>query len=642
MKTRLFFSFALFFLFSPWKISAEVRLPRLVSDGMILQRDVPVGLWGWADPGETVIVRFGKNTCSAVAGSEGTWAVQLPAQEAGGPHSISILASNTLTINNILFGDVWLCSGQSNMETPVSRVTTLFGSEINSYSNPHIRYVKIPTVYNFHGTQTDVEPCRWTDVTPESAQGFAALPYFFAREMYEKTRVPVGIINSSVGGSPVEAWIGEEALQDYPALLNDMRICRSDEFIAEMQRLAPLPGRRWNEILNQQDKGLNEGWASPGFDDSAWTGVDLFDTAWGRNGFRPRNGAHWFRKEIILPAGMENREAMLYMGRIVDADFVYVNGELAGATGYQYPPRNYSLKAGMLKAGRNRIAVRLISQGGIPGFVKEKTYAIVAGGQEISLEGEWKYRLGVEMPSVPGGGIAFQNKPTGLYNAMIAPLRHFSFRGVIWYQGESNTYNYGEYYGLMSALISQWRGLWKEGESLPFFVVQLPNYMAPAVVQQNSSWAELRDVQLKLSQTVPNTHLAVAIDLGEANDIHPLNKKDLARRIALQARRVVYGETLVSEGPVFESFGREGDKLILSFREGTDDLEPAAGLKGFAIAGDDGIFHPAEAVVRENKVVVWRDGIARPQAVCYAWADNPEGADLRNRQGLPASPFRAR
>ncbi|MDR2810465.1 MAG: sialate O-acetylesterase [Tannerellaceae bacterium] len=642
MKTFLFFFFILFGLFSPTHIVAEVRLPRLVSDGMILQRDTPVKVWGWADPGETVNISFQKKNYQTTADNEGAWAVQLPAQKAGGPYAITIRASNTITVNNVLFGDVWLCSGQSNMETPVSRVMTLFGNEINSYANPHIRYVKIPTAYNFHGTQTDVGPCEWIDVTPENAQTFSALPYFFAKEMYEKTKAPVGIINSSVGGSPVEAWIGEDALQDYPALLNDMRICRSDEFIADMQRLASLPGRRWNDILNEQDKGQKEGWASPDYDDNAWTTVDLFDTGWGRKGFRPRNGVHWFRKEINVPAGMENQDAMLYMGRIVDADYVYLNGQLAGTTGYQYPPRNYHLKAGMLKEGRNQIAVRLISQGGIPEFVKGKTYEIIAGERKISLEGEWKYRIGVEMPFMTGGGIAFRNKPAGLYNAMIAPLKNFAVKGVIWYQGESNTNNYGEYYGLMSALITDWRGLWNKGEALPFFIVQLPNYMEPAVVQQNSSWAELRHVQLHLSQTIPNTHLSVAIDLGEANDIHPLNKKDLAYRIALQARKVVYGEKIVSEGPVFESFEREGDKLILSFKEGTHDLSPVDTLKGFAVAGDDGVFHPAEAVINGNKVVVWRGDIARPQAVCYAWANNPDGANLRNRQGLPASPFRTK
>ncbi|MDR1557118.1 MAG: beta galactosidase jelly roll domain-containing protein [Tannerellaceae bacterium] len=629
-------------LFTALCASGEVRLPRLVSDGMILQREAPLRLWGWAAPGEEIHLGFRQTTYTTTADPGGNWSVALPPQKAGGPYQIRIQAGNTLTINDVLFGDVWLCSGQSNMETPVSRVMTLFGDAIRNYSNPHIRYVKIPLTYNFHGEQTDVAPCSWVDITPETAQTLAALPYFFAREMYEKTGVPVGILNSSVGGSPVEAWIGEAALQAYPVLLNDMRICRSDEFIADMQRLSALPGIRWNEVLNAEDQGLQEDWSSPGYDDTAWETTDLFDNSWGRKGFRPRNGAHWFRKEIDVPEEMAHQEAMLYMGRIIDADRVYVNGRLAGTTGYQYPPRNYPLPAGMLKAGKNQISVRLTSQGGIPGFVEGKQYAIVAGGQTISLEGEWKYKLGAEMPLMTGGGVSFQNKPTGLYNAMISPLKNFPLKGIIWYQGESNTNNYDEYYGLMVALINDWRSLWEKGDELPFFIVQLPNYMEPAYVQQNSHWAALRDVQLKLSQTIPNTALAVAIDLGEANDIHPLNKKDLAKRLSLQARRIVYGEKIVSEGPVFESYETNGSKLILSFREGTNDLKPVNELKGFALAGTDDIFHPAKAVIEGKKVVVWHDTITQPQAVCYAWANNPEGANLSNRSDLPASPFRTK
>ncbi|MDR2388984.1 MAG: sialate O-acetylesterase [Tannerellaceae bacterium] len=648
MKNDIFLSylsFALLFLLSPAGLSAEVRLPRLVGSGMMLQRDTPVELWGWADPGETLSLSLGRKVYTAGADSLGQWRIELPAQKAGGPHRITLRGSRTageIHLEDVLFGDIWLCSGQSNMETPVSRVMTRFGNEIKTYSNPHIRYVKVPAAYHFHGPQDDVGICKWEEVTPETAQNFSALPYFFAKEMYEKTGVPVGIINSSLGGSPVEAWIGEDALGDYPALLNDMRICRSDEFVAEMQRLAPLAGKRWNEVLNEQDTGRKEGWEMPDCNDEQWKSLDLFDTEWGRKGQRSRNGVHWFRKEVDIPSEMTNQDAMLYLGRIVDADYVYLNGQPVGFTSYQYPPRNYSLKAGMLKEGRNLIAVRLISQGGRPGFVKGKPYEIVAGEHRISLQGEWKYRLGAEMPSQEGGGVAFQNKPTGLYNAMIAPLKHFAFRGVIWYQGESNTGNYDAYYGLMSALIGQWRSLWNRGERLPFFIVQLPNFMEPAVVQPHSNWAELRDVQRELAQTIPNTHLAVAIDLGEANDIHPLNKKDLAHRIALQTRRVVYGEKIVSEGPVFESFEREGNRLILSFRENTNDLEPVDSLEGFALSGPDGVFHPAEALLDGNKVVVWCHSIDHPQAVCYAWADNPEGANLRNRQGLPASPFRTK
>ena len=640
MKTLYRTIYCLFFLGITLVASAQVRLPQLISDGMMLQRDVPVKIWGWASPGETITVDFNRTKYTVAAEADGNWEIMMPAQRAGGPYSMTISASNSIAIQNILFGDVWLCSGQSNMETPVSRVMSLFGDEISGYSNSNIRYVKIPLAYNFHGQQADVAPCSWTDLTPETAQDFSAVAYFFAKEIFDKTGIPVGIINSSVGGSPAEAWISAASLQTFPAMLNDMRICQSNEFVAEMIRFGSLPGQRWNTVLNEQDKGLTEAvqWSSPDYDDRSWPVIDLLDNSWGRKNSRPVNGVFWFRKEIEIPAELAGQEAMLYVGRIIDADFAYINGQQVGVTYYQYPPRNYAVPQGLLKAGKNTITVRLISQNGFPGFVSEKPYKLVFKNKEtISLEGDWKYQTGALMPPVSGGGITFQYKPAGLYNAMIAPLKNHAFKGVLWYQGESNTDRYDEYYELMSLLIGDCRKLW--GENLPFITVQLANFMEPALLQQYSGWAELRNVQRKLSQTVPNTGMAVAIDIGEWNDIHPLNKKDVGKRLALQARKIVYGEKIGSDGPVYQTHRIEGNKMILSFKEGTDNFMPVDELKGFAIAGADGIYKLAHAIIDGKQVVVWNDAIAQPVKVRYAWANNPDGANLYNQEGLPASPF---
>jgi sialate O-acetylesterase len=628
-----------FFILLFWAACAfaQVRLPQLVSNNLMLQRDAPAVLWGWAAPGEPVSLTFQKSTCKTVADGSGRWEIRLPPQPAGGPHSLTIRASNTVTISNVLFGDVWLCSGQSNMETPISRVMTLFGDEIRAYSNPNIRYVKIPMAYSFHAPQPDVAPCSWVDVTPETAPDFSAVAYFFAKEMYEATGVPVGIINSSVGGSPAEAWISEEALQPFPAMLSDMLICRSDEFVAGMQKLDALSGRRWQEVMDEQDRGLRERWASPACDDRAWSVTDLLDNSWGKSGLRPANGVYWFRREVDVPAGGAAQPATLYMGCIVNADEVFVNGKSVGATGYQYPPRIYQLPAGALKEGKNLIAVRLISRGGFPEFVPDKPYKIAFADGEVSLTGEWKYSVGALMPPAPGSGVTFQYKPVGLYNAMVAPLKNHAIKGALWYQGESNTGRADEYYRLMAALTGDWRSIW--GKDLPFFIVQLPNFMEPALLQQHSGWAALRDVQRRLSQTIPRTALAVTIDLGEWNDIHPLNKKDVAKRLALQAQKTVYGKNIVSEGPMYKSCERAGSKIVVSFRDDTDDLAPVDELKGFAVAGDDGVFRLAKAAIDGRKVVVWHDEVANPAAVRYAWANNPDGANLRNRSGLPASPF---
>ena len=647
MKSIYKINFIVFLTFAVLFVSAQVRLPQLVSDGMVLQREAPVKIWGWASPGEKITLTIAQGIAGQArndktsqfttqANAEGNWEIQLPSKKAGGPYTIKI---NTVEIKNVLFGDVWLCSGQSNMETPVSRVMTMFGSEIQNYSNPKIHYVKIPLKYNFHAPQNDVPPSSWVELNPETAQDFSAVAYFFAKELFKKTGVPIGLINSSVGGSPAEAWISEEALKPFPALLNDMRICQSDEFVADMLRLGSLPGRRWNTILNDQDKGLNEStkWYSPEYDDSSWKITDLLDNSWGRDRFRPVNGVFWFRKTFEIPQQYENKPAMLYMGRIVDADSVFVNGKCVGTTGYQYPPRNYTVPANLLNAGDNQITVRLISQAGFPEFVQDKPYKLVFFDREINLEGKWKYNTGALMPSLSGGGITFQYKPTGLYNAMIAPLKNHTIKGIIWYQGESNTDRFNEYYALMETLINDWRSLWKK--DIPFIGVQLANFMKPELFQQQSNWAELRNVQRKIYQTGPNTGMAVAIDIGEWNDIHPLNKKDVGKRLALQARSLVYGEKIVCDGPVYQSYIIEGNKIILSFKAGTNNLMQVEELKGFSIAGADGMFKAAKAMIDGKRIIVWNDTVSQPLVARYAWANNPEGANLYNQEGLPASPF---
>ncbi|MCL1938933.1 MAG: sialate O-acetylesterase [Candidatus Azobacteroides sp.] len=636
MKLHYKISIIVFLLFAAGLVPAQVRLPQLISDGLVLQRESPIKIWGWASAGEAIQLTFKNIPYKTSANADGQWEIQLPSQKAGGPYTIKI---NTIEIKNVWIGDVWLCSGQSNMETPISRVLALFGKEIENYSNPQIHYVKIPLQYNFHSPQQDVPSCSWVELNPETASDFSAVAYFFAKELFEKTGVPIGLINSSVGGSPAEAWIGEEALKPFPALLNDMRLCQSDEFVAEMLRLGSLPGRRWNAVLSEQDKGLNETvqWSSPAYNDEAWPSIDLLDNSWGQRNTQPLNGVFWFRKTIDVPQVYENQPAMLYMGRIVDADSAFVNGKCVGTTGYQYPPRNYPIPANLLKAGKNQITVRLVSQVGFPEFVLDKPYKLVFPDREISLEGQWKYNTGALMPPLQGGGISFQNKPTGLYNAMIAPLKNHVLKGIIWYQGESNADRYFEYYDLMTALINGWRNLWSE--NLPFIGVQLANYKKPEWLQQYSAWAELRDVQRKLYQTVPNTRMAVAIDIGEWNDIHPLNKKEVGKRLALQARSLVYGEKIVCEGPVYQSKITEGNRVILSFKAGTDHLKPVDELKGFAVAGTDGIFQRAQAIIEDNRVIVWNNKTVYPLKVRYAWADNPDAANLYNQEGLPASPF---
>ena len=516
---------------------AKVKLPTLVSDGMVLQRGEPVNIWGTADPDETVDITFLKKKYKTVADVQGNWKVTLPILKAGGPYTMAI---NDIELKDILIGDVWVCSGQSNMELPVSRVTDRFRDEISTDSNyPMVRYIKTPLLYNFHAPQADIPGISWQAMTPENVMPFSALAYFFAKDVYQKTKVPVGIINSSVGGSPVEAWISEEGLKPFPFYLNEKRIYEADDLMESMKREERKKSHAWNVSLYQGDKGMHEAtpWYATDYDDSNWKETDLFASGWATNGLNTINGSHWFRKDFQVSVKQAGEKATLRLGCIVDADSVYVNGTFVGSVSYQYPPRIYTIPAGLLKAGKNTITIRLFSYGGRPQFVKEKPYKILfgkgqpeKGGSEINLEGSWKYHLGAPMPAAPGQ-TAFHYKPTGLYNAMIAPLLNYTVSGVIWYQGESNVSRRNEYKDLLTAMITDWRQRWNKSD-MPFYIIELADFLSPTDKGGRAAWAEFRKAQAEVADTNKNVTLIKNSDLGEWNDIHPLDKKTLGQRVA--------------------------------------------------------------------------------------------------------------
>ena len=527
-------------------VDAKVKLPALISDGMVLQREQPIKVWGTADAGESVQVKFLKNATptgvkggklkvayTVTADANGRWTLTLPAMKPGGPY---ILQVNDIELKDILVGDVWLCSGQSNMELPVSRVTDMFRDEIAAYENTNIRQLKVPNIFNFHAPQADLpDYVAWKPLTQENVMNFSALGYFFAKAMYEKNSIPVGLINSSWGGTPVEAWISEEGLKEFPKYINDKRQYEDDAYLKSIKQTEGLSFYRWNTSLYRGDAGLHEAtpWYAANYNDKDWKTVDLFSTDWGTNGLNPINGSHWFRKEVEVPQDWNGKEATLRLGCIVDADSVYVNGTFVGTISYQYPPRIYTIPAGVLKAGKNTVTIRLISNNGYPHFVKEKPYKIICGNEEVSLQGEWKYRLGASMPPAPGM-MFFCYKPVCLYNAMIAPLQNYGIRGVLWYQGESNVDRRNEYAALLTALIADWRSTFGNPE-LPFYIVELADFLSRDDVSGRQAWAEMRKEQAKVAETNRNTRLIRNSDLGEWNDIHPLDKKTLGQRAAESA-----------------------------------------------------------------------------------------------------------
>lgn len=530
-------------------VDAKVKLPALISDGMVLQREQPIKVWGTADAGESVQVKFLKNAAptgvkggklkaayTVTADANGKWTLTLPAMKPGGPY---ILQINDIELKDILVGDVWLCSGQSNMELPVSRVTDMFRDEIAAYENTNIRQLKVPNIFNFHAPQADLpDYVAWKPLTQENVMNFSALAYFFAKAMYEKNSIPVGLINSSWGGTPVEAWISEEGLKEFPKYVNDKRQYEDDAYLKSIKQTEGLSFYHWNTALYRGDAGLHETtpWYATDYNDKDWQTVDLFSTNWGTNGLNAINGSHWFRKEVEVPQEWNGKEATLRLGCIIDADSAYVNGTFVGTVSYQYPPRIYTIPAGVLKAGKNIVTIRLISNNGHPHFVKEKPYKIICGNEEVSLQGEWKYRLGASMPPAPGM-MFFCYKPVCLYNAMIAPLQNYGIRGVLWYQGESNVDRRNEYAALLTAMIADWRSTFDKPE-LPFYIVELADFLSKDDVSGRQAWAEMRKEQAKVAETNRNTRLIRNSDLGEWNDIHPLDKKTLGQRAAESALEI--------------------------------------------------------------------------------------------------------
>ncbi|MBN2636948.1 MAG: hypothetical protein JXR61_11815 [Prolixibacteraceae bacterium] len=635
------------FILSTAFAHGTIKLPVVISDGIVFQRDTRFPVYGWASAKERITLTFNGKKYSTRADNNGNWSIELPPQKAGGPYEMVFKGENEITVKDILFGDVWVCSGQSNMTIMMERVKELYPDEIKNADFPEIRYLFVPTKNELSGPEADLPPGEWKEVVSENMLEIGAVPYFFAKMIYAKYKIPIGLINSSVGGTPIEAWISEEGFTDYPEIQKTIEQNKDSSYLASLRGQGRSGGGDFRAPRQEPDKGLAETpkWYEPEYIPKGWYDINI-PGYWEDQGVRNLNGVVWYRKEIDLPASMTGVSAKLFMGRIIDADVVYINGERVGNITYQYPPRRYDLPAGILKIGKNLIVIQVTNNSGKGGFVPNKPYYLTANNQEIDLKGTWQYKVGkVQQPMQFGGGggggsnFSAQNQPANLYNAMIAPLIQQKITGFLWYQGETNAGNPKPYEGYMKALISDWRNKWQD-ETLPFLFVQLPNFMDVNYLPEESNWAEMRHAQLK-TLSVPNTAMAIAIDLGEWNDIHPLNKKDVGERLALGALKVAYNEDIVYSGPLFKSAEKKGNKITISFEQTGSGLITIDGeeLRRFEIAGNDGRFVWANAKIVENTVEVWNEDTENPVKVRYAWSDNPRDANLYNKEGLPASPF---
>ncbi|AEI52006.1 sialate O-acetylesterase [Runella slithyformis] len=621
---------------------AQIRLPKLISDNMVLQRDQPIKIRGWASPKEKVELVFNKKKYKTTTADNGKWEIQLPAQSAGTGFEMVLKGKNEVRVKNIALGDVWLCSGQSNMVIPMERVKEKYPEDIASANYPDIRNFFVQTLTDLTAPKDDFSQGEWKTANPKDVLTFGAVTYFFAREIYEKYKVPIGIINSSVGGTPIEAWISEGGYTGFVDIQKTIARNKDTSYVNSFNRRSSAPPTR----PQIRDLGMIEHWESPDYQHKGWRNFNI-PGFWEDQGLKDLNGVVWFRREFEIPQSWLGKSVKLYMGRIVDADEMYVNGKKIGNITYQYPPRRYEIPADLLKQGKNTFVIRVTNTAGKGGFVPDKPYFMTVGGEETDLKGTWQYKIGevyqpVSSDGAGGGGLVRQNQPTALYNAMIAPILPLKIKGFLWYQGETNAGRPEPYDAFMPALINDWRTRWNN-QNLPFLGVQLANFQDINYTPTESNWARLREAQNK-ALTLPNTAVAVTIDLGEWNDIHPLNKKDIGKRLALSARNLAYGEKeLVHSGPTPKSQRIENGKIVLTFDNIAEGISSKDGeeLRWFALADYDKKFVWAKTkIMGKNVIEVWNEAVKSPQYVRYAWQDNPEGVNFYNSAGLPASPFR--
>ena len=633
-----------------WPAVATVRLPRMVGSHMVLQRNRPLPLWGWAAPGEAVSITFqGKTYAAKTGGANGKWTVTLPATPAGGPYTLRVRGRQELVLTDVLVGDVWLAGGQSNMEWPV-RDAKNAAAEIAAANYPTIRRIDVPNSAALV-PKAEFGGAGWQLCSPQTVGEFSAVAYFFARNLHHHNpAVPLGLITTEWGGTPAEAWTSASALRVQPDFTAPVAAVAAQKLtLAALQADYAARLNAWQTSPAGQDQGLRPGqhsWADPAFSSAGWPTMQL-PGLWEDHveALRDFDGIVWLRKEIALTAAEAGQPARLALSRIDDNDSTFVNGVAVGGTRGYDAKREYLVPGALLKAGRNVITVRVVDNGGGGGvWGAAADLHLITATRTLPLSGSWQYRPAFDPATrppnpFPGGP---QMVPTALYNGMIAPLVPYALAGIIWYQGETNAPRAYQYRTLFPALIRDWRAQWKV-PALPFLFVQIAGYQPNGNEPVESAFSELREAQ-QLALALPATGMATAIDIGDSASIHPLNKQEVGRRLALVARRAAYRESrTVASGPVFSHLAVEGNTVRLSFdNQGTELVLKDLGgpyLKGFAIAGADRRFVWAQGQLEGNTLVLHHPAVPAPVAVRYAWGNMPF-INLYNREGLPALPFR--
>jgi len=617
---------------------SEKILANIFVDGVVLQSDLPINIWGKVKKNAQVCLTFDETTYETTASSSGSFCITIPALPALPvvPHKIIVESGkNRQEVNDILIGDVWLCSGQSNMELPMSRTKRMFSKDHETTYNPYIRKYHVPMTYNFHEPQTEIPETTWIKAIPGQTEKFTATGFYFANKLYEQTKIPIGLILSALGGTPVESWMSAVALDDYPDLLALTTPCKKTGYLQKKELAGQKANDEWHSKVNQFDRGINEKWYEESFDDRDWQTIDL-TTPWDEVTNLKASGSIWLRKVVEITQEQVLKPADIILGCIADADEVYVNGKQIGGTAYRYPPRDYPVLN--LKIGKNTIAVRVLAINGMGEFVFDKEHKLLfSDNTQIPLSNDWRYKRALTCPPLAESMPCFQNLPTGNYNGMIAPFHNFAIKGVIWYQGESNAADPTDYSKKFSTMITDWRQNWQQGD-FPFIFAQLANWSPKGKLMH---WERLRDEQTKTLAT-PNTRMVVTNDLGEHNDLHPLNKKAVGERLANEALSLAYGENIIATGPTITSIKKIDQQLLLTFNTYKSKLKLKQGevVYGLAVWIDD-IEIPVEGSINDaTSVIINHHHQKAITAVSYAWIDDPAEANLYNEACLPAVPFK--
>ncbi len=607
----------------------------IFGDNMVMQRGKANTIWGWSDPGDQVQVEIAGKTASGVAGPDRRWQVEIQPPHVGGPYTMTIKGRQTVELHNVLVGDVWLCGGQSNMEVGL-RVARNGEEDIKAANYPQIRFFTVGSHVSYH--HNDVVAGEWKVVSPETAARLSAVAFYFARKLQSEIHVPIGLVVDAVGGTPAEAWTSADALR--PLHDFDVPLAELDKLASEN---APEYGNYVMHWYDQYDIGLKGNWAAPDFNDSSWKEVDV-PGGFAELGVPETPAVVWFRREITLPDPLPAGRAMLFLGSIERMDTAYINGTEVGASAWVENPRVYFIRPGVLKPGKNTIAIRVFKTKPQGGFLaKPDVLRLMLGDRtSVPLAGKWKAQLSVDARSPHPMPIGFENwpvMPSVLYRGMLEPIAPLSITGALWYQGEQNSDRGYQYRKIMPVTIEDWRKLFQQGD-FPFYIVELPRFAPHSTTPTDDGWADIRESQALAAASVPKSCLAVTIDTGDAENLHPRDKEPVGDRLAFCALAKHYHKHVVYSGPTLATVKRKPGLIELHFKHTDGGLVVKGDKLGeFSIAGDDHKWYWADARIKGNTIIVSSPSVPNPKEVRYAWQSNPS-ATLFNGAGLPAAPFR--